>query len=174
MDGDEFMATVDAHRARGDLEPQLLTDELKRRRVVAVLELDMAVAVELGLGPHRTLRCNRRQRLKHRLLGLCKQCQRTLARGAVDAVAGLLENPRPQLLIGVFEAVKLAQRHEAGLDKFHARFYASLFFRIPNGTRVDSEGVAERELAIGALYLGLVIARSGDRAFRVVDLMCPF
>jgi hypothetical protein len=55
MHRDQFMVVVDAHRARGDLQPQLLADELKRRRVVAVLELNVAIAVELGLGPPGTL-----------------------------------------------------------------------------------------------------------------------
>jgi hypothetical protein len=56
MDRHQLVLMVDAQGIRRDLQPQCLVDQAKRRRVVAVRMLDVAVAVQLGLGPGRARR----------------------------------------------------------------------------------------------------------------------
>ena len=136
MDGDQLVVVIDAQRARSDLEPEFLVQPAKRRRVIAVLELDVAVAVQLGFGPHRAGRRDRRQRLQQRLFGGAEQGQRLGARGAVDAVAGFAQDPGLQLFVGVREAVEFAQRHEVVLDVLDAGFDAALLLRIARRARV--------------------------------------
>src|SRR5207244_8098669 len=82
------------------------------------------------------------------------------------------KDPSAQLLVGVLEAVELSQRHKVVLDVFDARFNAAFLLGIARWTRRDDKTVAERTLAVGALDLWFVVARTGDGAFRIIDLMC--
>ena len=156
--------------ALGPISSQsVLVQPAKRRRVVAELELDVAVAMQLGFGPHGAGRRDRRQRLQQGLLGGAEQGQRLGARSAVDAVAGLAQDPCLQLFVGVRQTVKVAQRYEIILDVFDAGFHPPFLLWITWRTRCDDKTVAKRTLAVGALHLRLVIAGAGDGALGVVD-----
>ena len=51
MRGNQFMVVINPQHRCGDLEPEHLIDPFKWCRVVTVLELNVAVRVQLGLSP---------------------------------------------------------------------------------------------------------------------------
>ncbi len=122
-----------------------------------------------GLHPYRAFRGQRGQWGEQPLLGLGKQRQRARTGAAVDAVTRLSHQPLAQLVIGMGEIAKLAQRHEARLDVFHAGFNAALLLRVSRRAGQNTETISGGQLRIGALHLGLVITGPRDGALRVVD-----
>ena len=48
MDRDQLMLLIDAQHIWRDLQPERLVDQAKRRRVVTVVMLDMAIGMQLG------------------------------------------------------------------------------------------------------------------------------
>ena len=91
----------------------------------------------------------------------------------MEAVATFGQNPRSQLLVGLGQRVKLAQRHEVVLDVFDATFYAPFLGGVSHRTRIDYKGIAVCQIPISTLYRRLVIAGPRDRALRVVDPHLP-
>jgi len=154
MHCDQFVFKINAHGVRGDLQPKRLVNQAKRRRVEAVVMLDMAIRMQLGLRPGGAGRRDGRQRLQQGLFGFSKAFEGLLTRAAVDAVAGLAQHPRPQLCVGLRHAVEFTQRCEVALDVFDAGFDATLLRRIGDRTGIDDEAVAERQFAIELCTVG--------------------
>ena len=126
MDRDQLMLLIDAQHIRRDLQPERLVDQAKRRGILAVLVLDMTVAMQFRLGPGGACRGDGRQRLQEGLFRFIEPLEWPLARATVYPVSRLVPNPGLQLLIGMRQTVEFAQRHEVALDIFDARLYASL------------------------------------------------
>jgi hypothetical protein len=64
MNGHHLQVMINLDGGIRDLEPHLLMNQRKRRRVIRFLELDMAVAVQLDLAPDGDLNRNVRQGLE--------------------------------------------------------------------------------------------------------------
>ncbi len=169
MAGHERQVVIELDRGVRGLEPQLAADELKRHRVIRLLELDMAVAVDLDVGPGGDLDRDCRQGPQHRLLRLGKEHQRLLAGRAVDAVSGRLQAPSPKLPVGVGQGPEVAQGDEGALDVLHAALDAPFLLGIPRRARRDQKPVAFGQLRIGALNLRVVNAGTRYGALEVVD-----
>ena len=118
--GDLIVVAIEVDQGVAGLEPQGLADQAERHRVQAVRELDVGVAMDLDLGPHRQHRRHRGQRLQQGAFGRLKLDQRPLAGGAMAALAGLVAHPVGQLPVGVGQAAKFAQREEGALHVFDA------------------------------------------------------
>ncbi len=105
---DRFLPAIQRHHGVGRLEPQFLADQPIRDRVKALLELDMSVAVHLGLRPHGKLRRHVRQADQQASFNFREALERHVASRTVNAVAGFVHHPRVYLAIGVSHATKLA------------------------------------------------------------------
>ncbi len=173
VDGDEFVVAIDAHDPWCQLHPELLADQSIGGGVVALVDLNVAIAVQLGLDPDRALGSDSGQRLQQGLLEVIEHPQRLLPCRAVHAVAGLAEDPRPQLLVCMGNTVEFAQRREASFDEFDPGFHAALLLGVGHGARVDAELISECQVRVGALHLRLVVTRLGDCALEVVDSADP-
>ena len=167
--GDELVVAEQLHGGLGGPQPQMLAYQTEAGGVVRLLELHVAVGVELDPCPHGELRWASGKGAQELALGLDEAGQGLLVGGAVDAVAGGAEQPGAQLRIGVDEVAELAQRDERTLEVLHRRFHPALFFRVAHRTGLDLESVALGALRVGALHLGVVVAGPGDRALRIVD-----
>lgn len=167
--GDQLVRLVEAHHRVGRLQPQALAGQPERHRVVAALELDMGIAVDLDLGPHGQLRRHVRQRREHGLLALGEARQRLLPRRAVNAVAGLGRDPVLHLAVGVSKIAEFPQGQEAGLHVLYTGLDDALLLRVARRAGVDPEAVAFRAFGVGALDVGLIQAGAGDGALGVVD-----
>ena len=129
----------------------------------------MTVAMQFRLGPGRACRRDGRQRLQEGLFRFIEPLEWPLARATVYPVSRLVPNPGLQLLIGVRQAMELAQRHEVALDMLDACLDAALLGGVRHRTGVDHEGVAKSEFPVGPLHGRLVVAGTRDGAFRVID-----
>ena len=126
MGGDEFVVAEQLHGGLGGAQPQALAHQTEAGGVVGLLELHVAVGVELDPCPHCELGWARGKRAQELTLGLDETGQGLLVGGAVDPVAGGAEQPGAQLRIGVGEVAELAQRY--GLTYFTADSTRPFFF----------------------------------------------
>ena len=169
MGGDEFVVAEQLHGGLGGAQPQALAHQTEAGGVVGLLELHVAVGVELDPCPHCELGWASGKRAQELTLGLDETGQGLLVGGAVDPVAGGAEQPGAQLGIGVGEVAELAQRYEGTLDVLHRGLHPALFFRVAHRAGLDLESVALGALRVGTLHHGVVVASAGDRALGVVD-----
>ncbi len=149
MDADEFVVAVDADQVGRGLEPEGLSDEGVGHGVEAPGILDMSIAVDLELGPGGEFRWLGGQRAEEGLLR-GEPGQGPLCGGAVDAVAGIGEDPLVELGIGILEAAELTGGYEGSLEVLDAGFHTPFLLRVPPGTGIDTEG------AIVVLYRGSI------------------
>ena len=126
MGGDELVVAEQLHGGLGGPQPQALAYQAEAGRVVGLLELNVAVGMELHLRPHGELGWTRGERAQELALGLHEPRQGSLVGGAVDAVAGRAEQPGAKLRIGVDEIAELAKRYERALDVLHRRLHPAL------------------------------------------------
>jgi hypothetical protein len=110
MASHRLMVLIQPDQGIAGLEPQGLADQAERYRVQTPLELNVGIAMDLDLGPHRQHRRHRGQRLRQGTLGRQKLDRRPLAGGAMAARAGFVAHPVGQLPVGVGQAPELAQR----------------------------------------------------------------
>ena len=96
MGGDELVVVEQLHGGLGGAQPQVLAHHPERGGVVGLLELHVAVGVELDPCPHGELGRARGERAQELALGLDEAPQGLLVGGAVDAVAGGAEHPGAQ------------------------------------------------------------------------------
>ena len=173
MGGDELVVAEQLHGGLGGPQPQALAYQAEARRVVGLLELHVAVGVQLHPRPHGELGWTRGERSQELALGLHEPRQGSLVGGAVDAVAGRAEQPGAKLRIGVDEIAELAKRYERALDVLHRRLDPALLLRVAHRAGLDLESVALGALRVGTLHLGVVVASAGDRALGIVDGQAP-
>src|ERR1035441_10232944 len=131
--------------------------------------MDVGIAMHLELGPGGWFRRRIGQRLEQALFHFGETFQRHLAGRAVNAVAGLIHDPRMQLTVGVGQITEFAQWQKAVLDVLDSRFDNSLFLGISWRTWIDFERITVCAFGIRALHRRFVDAGFGDRAFGVVD-----
>ena len=109
IDTDEFVVAVDVDQVGRGLEPQVLPDEGVGHRVETLGILDMGVAVDLEPSPVGGFRRLGGQRAEEGLLR-GEPGQGSLIGGAVDAVAGIGEDPLVELGISIRQNHSKARR----------------------------------------------------------------
>ncbi len=136
---------------------------------MGLLELDVTVAVQGHLAPDGALHGNVRQGLQERLLRFGKERQGFLPGGAVDAIPRRLQDPPPQLGIGVGQGAKLPEGDKAPLDVLDVRFHLPLLLGFSRRTGGDDEAVSLGQLPVGALDRRIPETGPDDGALGVVD-----
>ena len=169
VDGHQSLAVEDLHGLFPGAQPKMLVHQRKRGGIEGLLELDVAVAMELDPGPGHDLRSHVGKRPEEMALRLGKTRQRPLMGGAVDTVAGRAHDPLQQLAVGVGDIPEVTQGQEVVLDVLDPGLDDSLFLGVSWRTRGDEEAVALGYLGIGPLYLWIMVAGLGDGALGVVD-----
>lgn len=165
----QLMLMVDFDGGFRRLDPQFLVDQLEGGRVVGLLELEMAVAVQLVLGPDRQLRSHGGQGLEEGLLRLGEHHQRLLLGGAVDPVAGRFQHPLLELAVGVDQIAELTQGQEVVFDVLDPGLHPRLHLRLSRRTVRDQKAVAFGKLGVGTVHRRIVPAGLDDPGLEVVD-----
>jgi len=173
VDGHQVQVAKQLDVGFGGLQPQGFVDQGEGSGVEAFFELDMAIAVQLDLGPDRQFGRDFRQGLQQGALGFGEQGQGALLGRAVDAVTGFPENQGPQLLIAVGHGPEVAQGQETALDVFDAGFHTALLFRVRRGAGGDEEPVAPCTFGVGPLHDRIPEAGPGDGTLGIVDDQAP-
>ena len=130
--------------------------------------LDVAVAVQHDTMPAAQIGGHRGQPAQQRLLER-EQRQRPLARGAVQALPGLVHHPGARLGVQIGEVTEAARGQEVGLEVFDPRFDDPFFLRVSRRACVNLERVPLGALGVGALDQRIVDAGLDDGALGVVD-----
>ena len=113
--GDETVILEDRHRMVGGAQPQRLADQGERRGVQAVVELDMAVAMQDQPMPRTQIGRDRRKRLHQRLLD-GKQIEGSFTRRTVSTDARFFGDPAMRLRVQIRQVAKGARRQEVALE----------------------------------------------------------
>jgi len=130
----------------------------------------MGIAMDLERGPDREFWRDIRETSEQlRFLDRLEQGQGLLAGGAMEAVAGLGQNPLAQLRVRLTERAELTQGQEGLLEVLHPGLNAAFQLRFAWWAGVDLEAVAFGLLGVGALHLGVAPVGEEDGAFGVVD-----
>ena len=116
MNGHELEIVVDLDGVVPGLEPQASMNQGVGRRVIGLLELDMAVPMEFHLAPGGDLHGDIRQGLEQGLLRIGKKGEGFFPRRSVDAVPRRLHHPPAELLVGVGQGAERSQGNKAVLD----------------------------------------------------------
>src|SRR5690606_26769505 len=142
---------VDTHgRGRG-ADPDLAADESPRHRVLPLFEDHVAVAMHRRLLPGGRLVARLRQRQERRSLFGLEDIERPFAGGAVDALAGDLDDPALQLAIARVDRLAIAAGQEVVFDVLYARFDFALLLGRAWRRWVDTKAVVPRQLAVAAM-----------------------
>ena len=168
MRGDLPIILEDRYRQIGGAQPQRVTDQSERCGVQAVIELDVAIAMQDHAVPGAEVRCHRRQRLHQRLLER-EQIEGLLAGGAVNAHAGFFRDPATRLRVQIRQIAEGAGGQEVAFDVFNAGLDDALLRRVCRRARINLEAVSFSALRVRALHERIAAAGARDRALRVID-----
>jgi hypothetical protein len=114
MGGDESIILEDRYGDIGGADPQYLTDECEGRRIQDVVQLDVAIAMQLQAMPIPHVRGHFGQ-LAHQGLLDPEAFQGLLASGAVNVSSGFLQHPTTCLLVRFCQVPESADREEIAL-----------------------------------------------------------
>ena len=168
MDLHQLATQVELHRGRIPPRPQRLAHQGVARRIQRLGDLDMAVPVELRVGPHRRVeRRSRNGEQQRELLGAERLGRPALGR-AVDAPARRRRAPRLGAHPAVGQVDEGLPGEEVSLHVVDHPFDAWLVRRGPHSGRVDEEAAVLRVLHEHVVEPRRAVLRVDDDRLHVV------
>ena len=142
-----------------------------RRGVVRLVELDVAVAPELGYLPDRHVIGRVRERLQTRLLDFLEPSQGLLLFGsAVDAQPGSRVAPPEHVAVRLCQRGRFTPAQEVALDVVHAALLDFAFvLRRCDATGRDQKAIVRRAFTVRLLHVRIILYGAQDRGLQIVD-----
>jgi hypothetical protein len=166
---DQLAIGVDADESRVAAHPDPLAEKPRRYEVECLAEADVMIGVHAALRPPRRIEAFRHEGEQRRALDILKDAERPLARGAVDARARRLADPRDHARLHVREIAPRLAAKEILAEIRHPTLDVGLARRCADRRGIEDEAPMPRVLLHRALKDRVVPIRFRDRGAQVVE-----
>ena len=166
---DQLAAVIDARHPLADADVELLADMPMRRREEAAANLELAIGMQLGLGPVGDLEGRLGQRPHRRPLHALEDLEHRSRQGAMRACPGDTTAPLARSLAHLHLAAEVAAPPVAVPDVGDRALHPRLVLRPARPAGVDEHAVVLRHLRIRPVQLGVVQVGPQHSRLQVVD-----
>ncbi len=166
---DQLAAVIDARHPLADADVELLADMPVRRREEAAADLELAIGMQLGLGPVGDLELLLGQWPHRRPLHTLEDLEHRSRQGAMRACSGGATAPLARSLAHLHLAAEVAAPPVAVPDVGDRALHSRLVLRPARPAGVDEHPVVLGHLRIRPVQLGVVQVGPQHPRLQVVD-----